>query len=67
MQAIAEEVEDASLVVPGCMWLNYLVKVFMGITILVTMPFCIGDLNDAINSPAPYLKPTNNTGSVGYP
>lgn len=62
---ISEEVEDASLVVPRCMWWSYLLNVFMGIIILITMLFCIGDLDDAINSPAPYLSLFNNTGSVG--
>ncbi len=61
----AEEVEDASLVVPRCMWWSYLLNVFMGIIMLITMLFCIGDLNDAINSTAPYLNLFNNTGSVG--
>ena len=61
----AEEVEDASLVVPRCMWWSYLLNAFMGFIILITMLFCIGDLNDAINAPAPYLSLFNNTGSVG--
>lgn len=61
----AEEVEDASLVVPRCMWWSYLLNVSMGIAILITMLFCIGDLDDAINSPAPYLSLFNNTGSHG--
>ena len=32
---------------------------------LITMLFCIGDLNTEINSPAPYLDLFNNTGSIG--
>ena len=64
MWSIAEEVEDASLVVPRCMWWSYVLNVSMGIAILITMLFCIGDLNDAINSPAPYLSLFNNTGSL---
>ena len=65
MWSIAEEVEDASLVVPRCMWWSYILNVSMGIAMLITMLFCIGDLNDAINSPAPYLSLFNNTGSLG--
>ena len=65
MYGTAEEVENASLVVPRCMWWSYLLNVSMGITMLITMLFCIGDLNDAIDSPAPYLKLFNNTGSLG--
>ena len=64
MWSIAEEVEDASLVVPRCIWWSYVLNVSMGIAILITMLFCIGDLNDAINSPAPYLSLFNNTGSL---
>lgn len=62
---ISEEVEDASLVVPRCMWWSYILNVSMGIVILITMLFCIGDLDDAVNSPAPYLSLFNNTGSLG--
>ena len=47
------------------MWWSYLLNVLMGIIMLITMLFCIGDLNDAINSTAPYLTLFNNTGSVG--
>ena len=65
MWPIAEEVENASLVVPRCMWWSYILNVSMGIVILITMLFCIGDLNDAINSPAPYLSLFSNTGSLG--
>lgn len=65
MLATAEEVEDASLVVPRCMWWSYLLNVFMAIIVLMTMLFCIGDLGTVITSPAPYLDLFNNTGSVG--
>jgi amino acid transporter len=65
MLATAEEVEDASLVVPQCMWWSYLLNIFMAIIVLVTMLFCIGDLGTMITSPAPYLDLFNNTGSVG--
>ena len=61
----AEEVEDASLVVPRCMWWSYVLNAAMGIVILITMLFCIGDLNTAIGSTAPYLVLFKNTGSVG--
>ena len=64
MLAAAEEVEEASLIVPRCMWWSYLLNLFMGIVILITMLFCIGDLNTEINSPAPYLNLFKNTGST---
>lgn len=38
-------------------------NVTMGIAMLVTMLFCIGDLDAAIASPAPYLVLFQNTGS----
>ena len=59
----AEEVEDASLVVPQAMWWSFLMNVAMGIVMLITMLFCIGDLDTAINSEAPYLVLFQNTGS----
>lgn len=43
---ISEEVEDASIVVPKCMWWSYLGNVALGIVMLVTMLYCMGDLND---------------------
>ncbi|KAI9699939.1 MAG: hypothetical protein M1820_007001 [Bogoriella megaspora] len=62
---ISEEVEDASLVVPRCMWWSYLGNVFLGIIMLITMLFCMGPLDDAINSDVPYLLLFNNSGSQG--
>ncbi|PQE12935.1 hypothetical protein CJF30_00002834 [Rutstroemia sp. NJR-2017a BBW] len=59
-----EEVEDASINVPRAMWWSYLMNVFLGIIMLATMLFCIGDLNDAIDSTAPYLNLFLNTGST---
>lgn len=52
---VAEEVENASLNVPLAMWWSFVLNVVMGLAMLVTMLFCIGDLNAAINSSAPYL------------
>lgn len=63
--SLAEEVEDAGLVVPRCMWWSYLINTALGIVTLITMLFCIGDLDDAINSDTPYLDLFLNTGSVG--
>ena len=61
---VAEEVEDASLVVPRCMWWSYVYNVLLGIFMLITMLFCIGDLNTVVNAPAPYLLLLQNTGST---
>jgi len=45
------------------MWWSYLLNVFMGIITLITMLFCIGPLDAAIASDAPYLILFKNTGS----
>ncbi|RDW84572.1 hypothetical protein BP6252_02162 [Coleophoma cylindrospora] len=60
---ISEEVENASLNVPRAMWWSYILNVTMGLVMLVTMLFCIGSLDDALNSNAPYLNLFLNTGS----
>lgn len=62
---ISEEVEDASLVVPRCMWWSYVINVILGILMLIVMLFGIGNLDDALNSTAPYLNLFQNTGSTG--
>ena len=64
-RAIAEEVEDASLVVPRCMWWSYVLNVILGILMLIVMLFGIGNLDDALNSTAPYLNLFRNAGSTG--
>ena len=46
------------------MWWSYLGNAFLGTIMLITMLFCIGDLNDAIESDAPYLVLFTNTGST---
>lgn len=60
----AEEVENASLNVPRAMWWSYLANVFMGTIMLITMLFCIGDLDNAIDSDAPFLVLFTNTAST---
>lgn len=63
-RSLAEEVEDASLVVPRCMWWAYVLNVVMGFIMLITMLFCTGDLADAISSSDPYLNLLQNTGKT---
>jgi hypothetical protein len=82
--SVAEEVEDAGLVVPRCMWWrsdpifpkieiderltkinSYVLNVILGIAMLITMLFCIGSLDSALSSPAPYLQLFDNTGKTG--
>jgi len=62
----AEEAEYASLNVPRAMWWSFVLNVVMGLAMLVTMLFCIGDLNAAIDSSAPYLILFQNTGSSAW-
>jgi choline transport protein len=45
------------------MWWSYLINVFLGIVMLVTMLFCIGHLEVALESEAPYLILFESTGS----
>lgn len=52
---ISEEVEDASITVPKCMWYSYIGNVTLGIVMLITMLFCLGPLEDAV-SVMLYLK-----------
>ncbi|KAF2018121.1 amino acid transporter [Aaosphaeria arxii CBS 175.79] len=61
---ISEEVEEASLVVPRCIWWSYLVNVVVGVLMLVAMLFNIGPLHRVLNADAPYLILFNNTGST---
>lgn len=61
---IAEEVNDASLTVPRVMSWAYYLNVLLGIVALITMLFCIGPLEAAIESESPYLQLFLNTGST---
>nr|OQO31753.1 hypothetical protein B0A51_00655 [Rachicladosporium sp. CCFEE 5018] len=60
---ISEEVSDASLTVPRCMFWSYIGNVLMGIVMLTAMLFCIGPLDAVLESNVPYLLLFNNTGS----
>ncbi|KAF4314330.1 putative amino acid transporter protein [Botryosphaeria dothidea] len=62
---ISEEVEDASWIVPRAMWWSYVINVFLGIVMLITMLFGIGSLEATLEADAPYLNLFNNTGSTG--
>ncbi|KAF2717100.1 amino acid transporter [Polychaeton citri CBS 116435] len=62
---ISEEVKDASLTVPRCMFWSYIYNAFLGIICLITMLFCIGPIDPVINSDVPYLLLFNNTGYPG--
>lgn len=52
---ISEEVNNAGLVVPRCMWWSYVLNFALGTVTLITALFCFGPLDDAINADVPYL------------
>lgn len=60
---ISEEVKDASINVPRCMFWSYAGNIFLGFIMLIAMLFCIGPLDDVLATYTPYLLLFNNTGS----
>ncbi|CRJ92711.1 hypothetical protein BN1723_008524 [Verticillium longisporum] len=62
---IAEEVENASIVVPRAMVWSYVGNVFFGFIMLITMLFCIGPIEDVIESDWPFIVLFDRTGSSG--
>lgn len=46
------------------MWYSYVFNVILGIITLITMLFCIGTLDQAINAEIPYIQLFLNTGST---
>ena len=47
---MAEEVQNASVIVPWCMLCTVLINGVLGLSIAITFLFCIGDPNSAINA-----------------
>jgi choline transport protein len=65
---MAEEIEDAGLIVPKSMVWTFLLNVPFTFGLLITYLFCIGNIDDAIASPTgfPFMYVFQNaTGSVG--
>lgn len=60
---IAEEVRDASLVVPKAMWWSYVLNSAMAFVMVITMLYCIGPLEGILDADLPYLNLFSNTGS----
>ncbi|RMD41523.1 hypothetical protein DV735_g3598, partial [Chaetothyriales sp. CBS 134920] len=60
---ISEEVSNASVVIPKVMWWSYILNAFLGIAMLITMLFCIGTLDQTLDSDVPYLQLFLNSGS----
>lgn len=46
---ISEEVENASITVPRCMWYSFVGNVFLGFIMLITMLFCIGPIDAVVS------------------
>jgi choline transport protein len=51
---MAEEVKNASTIVPWCMICNILLNGTLGFAIVITLCFCLGNLNDDLASPTGY-------------
>ncbi|MCJ1299474.1 hypothetical protein MMC08_002266 [Hypocenomyce scalaris] len=51
---MAEEVQNASTIVPWCMISTILLNGTLGFAIVLAFCFCIGDLNNALTSPTGY-------------
>ena len=63
---MAEEASDASITVPRAMVWSYVLNAAMGFGMLITMCFCMGSLNDAINVDEPFINTfMNGTGTPG--
>jgi choline transport protein len=62
---LAEEVKNASIIVPRAMWWSYIGNVAFGSVMLITMLFCIGPLDPVIKSYWPFITLFNRTGSTG--
>ncbi|KAL9107470.1 MAG: hypothetical protein Q9227_007667 [Pyrenula ochraceoflavens] len=62
---ISEEIQDASLSGPKVVWYSYLLNLAMGIITLITMLFCWGPVEQAINADVPYLVLFQQTNSIG--
>lgn len=59
----AEEVRDASVVVPKAMWWSYVLNSAMAFVMVITMLYCIGPLESILDADLPYLNLFSNTGS----
>ncbi|KAF2690941.1 amino acid transporter [Lentithecium fluviatile CBS 122367] len=53
---IAEEVKDASIVVPRCIVASYVSNVLLGTVTLIFMFFCISPLDAVTNSTKPHMR-----------
>ncbi|MCJ1237280.1 hypothetical protein MMC14_005265 [Varicellaria rhodocarpa] len=51
---MAEEVQDASIIVPWCMMGTIVINGLLGFAVVLTFSFCVGDLQTALTSPTGY-------------
>lgn len=61
----AEEVQDASIIVPQAMFWSYVLNSGMAFVMVITMLYCIGPLESILDADLPYLNLFSNTGSTG--
>lgn len=62
---LSEEVEDAGITVPRSIVWSYVLNSLMGLVMLITMLFTMGDLEDAINTGEPFVSTFNSIGPSG--
>lgn len=51
---IAEEIENAAVVIPRSMVISVLVNGLLGFSMLVAVLFCLGDITSALETPTGY-------------
>ncbi|CAN8105310.1 unnamed protein product [Discula destructiva] len=61
---IAEEVKDASIIVPQAMFWSYVLNSAMAFVMVITMLYCLGPLESILDADLPYLNLFSNTGST---
>jgi amino acid transporter len=55
---MAEEINDAATVIPRAIMLSVLINGILGFSMLIAVLFCMGSVQDAINTPTgfPYIE-----------
>ena len=62
---LSEEVEDAGLTVPRSIVYSYLANSAMGFVMLITMMYCMGPLDVAIETGSPFVSAFTQIGTAG--
>jgi amino acid transporter len=58
IQSMAEEIHNASTIVPWAMISTIMLNGVMGLALLIALLFCLGDINNALNTPTgfPFIE-----------